>query len=421
MKKVYFKTFGCRTNKFDTQIMIDSLKSYQVTENLEEADAVVINSCTVTNGADSGVRNFISKVNREQPETKVYFTGCGVTTQGESLQKRDLITSAFSSSIKESINSLLNENKPFFKLAEQNHIDTTVVSDIVGNSRAFIKIQEGCDFDCSYCIIPTVRGVARSLKEETILKQVETLTKKGFSEFILTGTNVGSYGKDSGSSMAELILKISEIQGVVRIRIGSMEPIQITEELIDTLKVSKVDRYLHIALQHTNEKILKLMKRRNQYHVDKKLLERLTDLGFALGTDFIVGFPTESDEDWRDAIEKVKDLPLTHIHAFTYSKRDDTQAATMKPEVKGDIAKQRLKELTEVVDKKNFNFRISNSEPLKVLIEKSKEENGTFLNYGLDQFFNKVLVKSSRNLDGQWLEISEYQVENDKCVAQYDL
>ncbi len=421
MKKVFFKTFGCRTNKFDTQIMIDSLKNYQVTQDLQAADAVVINSCTVTNGADSGVRNFINKIARSQPQIEIFFTGCGVSTQGKSLQEKNLITSAFSSSLKENINSLLSHTEPFFKLAEQNHIDTTVVSDIIGNSRAFIKIQEGCNFDCSYCIIPTVRGGARSLKEATILQQVQTLVQKGFSEFILTGTNVGSYGKETHTSLAQLLTQISKIDGVRRVRIGSLEPLQITDEFLEALLQSKADRYLHIALQHTSDTILERMRRRNRFASDWKLLKKIADLGFAIGTDFIVGFPTESKQDWKEALSRVQKLPLTHIHGFTYSKRDGTDATQLRPEVPGDVAKKRLKELTSIVEEKNNSFRQNIKAPLEILVEKSSQKDGIFNNYGLDQFFNKVTIQSRKSLIGRWIEVENFQIDKGETVASYDL
>ena len=189
MQKVFFKTFGCRTNTFDTQVMINALKDFIPTPYEEDSDIVVVNSCTVTNGADSGVRNYINRLQNEGK--KIYFTGCGVQTQGKMLLDKGLVSGVFGHSHKENINALLNKQTHFFLEDDLESLDDKILSDFVGRSRAFIKIQEGCDFQCSYCIIPSVRGRARSFPLSKIVQQVERLSDKGFSEFILTGTNNG--------------------------------------------------------------------------------------------------------------------------------------------------------------------------------------------------------------------------------------
>ena len=210
-KKVYFKTFGCRTNLYDSQVMMSSMHDYEVTENEAEADAIVINSCTVTNGADSHVRSYISHVEKTSG-AKVFLTGCGAHTKGEKLLSENRVHGVFGQSEKEKIDSLLSKDKPFYNPGDLNHIDKTVVDDFIGKSRAFIKIQEGCNFRCSYCIIPFVRGDARSMDEQRILEQISRLALNGFGEFILTGTNVGSYGQDTKTSLAKLMKKISQIK-----------------------------------------------------------------------------------------------------------------------------------------------------------------------------------------------------------------
>ncbi|MEY3090867.1 MAG: tRNA ((6)-L-threonylcarbamoyladenosine(37)-C(2))-methylthiotransferase MtaB, partial [Pseudomonadota bacterium] len=205
MQKVFFKTFGCRTNQFDTQVMISKLESFELTENENESDIIVVNSCTVTNGADSSVRNYIHAIQRKNPSAKVILAGCGAHSKGESLFEDKKVFGVMGHSEKEKINAVLQQQNPFYQIGDLEHIDSTIVEEFVGKSRAFIKIQEGCDFRCSYCIIPSVRGNARSHKEETILEQISRLAANGFGEFILTGTNVGSYGRDHGTSMAKLL------------------------------------------------------------------------------------------------------------------------------------------------------------------------------------------------------------------------
>ncbi|MDA3909362.1 MAG: tRNA (N(6)-L-threonylcarbamoyladenosine(37)-C(2))-methylthiotransferase MtaB [Sulfurimonas sp.] len=407
-KKVYFKTFGCRTNLYDSQVMMGAMKDYEITQDESQADAVVINSCTVTNGADSHVRSYISHVEKTM-NAKVFLTGCGAHTKGEGLLESGRVHGVFGQSEKLKIDTLLSAEKPFYDPGDLNHIDEAVVDDFVGKSRAFIKIQEGCNFRCSYCIIPFVRGDARSMDEGRILEQISRLALNGFGEFILTGTNVGSYGQKTGSSVAKLMKRISQIRGVRRIRLGSVEPIQITDEFKEILGEPWLERHLHIALQHTSPEMLKIMNRRNVYKQDRELFELLASKGFAIGTDFITGHPGETNALWDEAMRNVRDLPLTHLHAFTYSKRDGTPSATLKPEVNGKIAKDRLHELEVIIKGKNLDFRKAFSGELEVLLESQKDS----LFIGHDQHFNKIVVESEEDLLGNWVNIQNYEVRGE--------
>ena len=408
MKKVFFKTFGCRTNVVDSQIMMSQLKNFQNTLDEKDADIVVINSCTVTNSADSTARSYINSLKKLPKDPRVIFTGCGVWTKGEGLFNENKIDALFGASEKQNIDALLQNETRFFEAGDLEHIDDTIIDEMIGKSRAFIKIQEGCDFACSYCIIPAVRGKSRSYDESKILEQIALLASNGFGEFILTGTNLGSYGKgiDGKDGLAILLKKISQIRGVRRVRLGSVEPIQITDEFKDLLTEPWMAKHLHIALQHTTKEMLNKMNRRNKLKSDLILFEEVASKGYALGTDFIVGHPGESEEVWKEAIENVKRFPLTHLHGFTYSKRDGTPSATMKDIVSGDIAKNRLAELSSIIDEKNFAFR-KNKQPLEILIE--QEKNGKYIGY--DQFFNQIEVESSHDIVGDWIYLDEYEVD----------
>ena len=414
MKKVYFKTFGCRTNQFDTQVMISKLREFELSQDENTSDIIVVNSCTVTNGADSSVRNYISSMKRKNPHAKVILAGCGSHSKGEGLFADKKVFGVMGHSEKEKINEILKIDEPFYQIGDLKHIDSTIVEEFVGKSRAFIKIQEGCDFACSYCIIPAVRGDARSHKEETILEQIRKLAANGFGEFILTGTNVGSYGQDHHTSMATLLKKISTIRGVRRVRLGSLEPIQIDDAFMELLDEPWMAKHLHIALQHTSDKMLELMNRRNSYETDLELFHKIADKGYALGTDFIVGHPGEDEREWAEAMNRVKALPLTHLHAFSYSKRDNTVSATMKPEVRGNIAKERHRELTGLIQAKNFAFRRAHNENLEVLLENGK--NGLY--YGFDQYFNRVEVQSKEDLSSNWVLLNHVEVTSEGNKAQ---
>ncbi|WP_104748387.1 tRNA (N(6)-L-threonylcarbamoyladenosine(37)-C(2))-methylthiotransferase MtaB [Helicobacter cetorum] len=409
MKKVYFKTFGCRTNLFDTQVMLENLKDFSVTLEESLADVIVINSCTVTNGADSSVRSYAKKMARLNKE--VLFTGCGVKTQGKELFEKGVLKGVFGHDNKEKINTLLQEKKRFFidDDLENKHLDSTMVSEFVGKTRAFIKIQEGCDFDCNYCIIPSVRGRARSFEERKILEQVSLLCAKGVQEVVLTGTNVGSYGKDRESNIARLIKKLSQLNGLKRIRVGSLEPNQITDEFLELLEEDFLEKHLHIALQHSHDIMLERMNRRNRAKSDRELLEKIASKNFAIGTDFIVGHPGETQKVWEIAFKNLESLPLTHIHPFIYSKRKSTPSSLMTDSVNLEDSKKRLNMVKDLINHKNKVFRelqLKLNTPLKILVESQKDS--TFK--ALDQFFNPIKIKSNKPLKASFLEIREYQI-----------
>jgi len=410
--KVFFKTFGCRTNQFDTQIMISKLKDFELASE-KDANTIVINSCTVTNGADASVRNYINAIQKSNPNAKIILAGCGAFSKGEELLDQKRVFGVMGHSKKEEINTILAQPRSFYELGDINHIDDSVVGEFVGKSRAFIKVQEGCDFRCSYCIIPSVRGDARSHNEATILEQVRILASNGFGEFILTGTNVGSYGKDTNSSIAKLIQKIAMIRGVRRIRIGSLEPLQIDDAFKELLAEPFMAKHLHIALQHTSDTMLEVMNRRNRFESDSKLLEAIASKGYAIGTDFIVGHPHETPKLWEEAMKRIQSLPLTHIHAFRYSKRDNTPSAVMQAVVSGDIAKARHKELVDTITQKNLAFRRAHSHNLEVLIESGKE--GMYS--GLDQYFNRLEIHSQEDIASTWQFFDSVKVNNEKNTA----
>ena len=411
MQKIFFKTFGCRTNIYDTELLKSYIKDYEITNDEEVADIVVINSCTVTNSADSGVRNYINGVKRRG--AKVILTGCGAVSKGKELFASGVF-GVLGASKKSDLNELLKQEKPFFELGNLNSVDKNIVTNYENHTKAFIKIQEGCNFNCSYCIIPSVRGRARSMDEAMILKEARILAQNGYNELVLTGTNIGSYGKDTNSSLGKLLANLGKISGIRRIRLGSIEPSQIDESFREILKEEWLERHLHIALQHTSEAMLKIMRRRNNAFSDLELFNELSSLGFALGTDYIVGHPGESEEIWAEAVENFKKFPITHLHAFVYSPRRDTHSATLKSDVSGDVAKARLKVLQGIAFTNNENFRKKQNETLKILVE---QKNGDFYE-GFDQFYNKAKIFSKKDITKEWLEVSEYEIKPDANYAK---
>lgn len=409
-EKIYFKTFGCRTNIYDTELLKSYVKDFELTNDESKADIIVINSCTVTNSADSTARAYINSL--QNRGVKIILTGCGVAN-GKDFFDKKAIFGVLGAGKKPLINALLKQDKAFFELGELNFIDTHRVSHFERHTKAFVKIQEGCDYACSYCIIPSVRGKSRSVSESELVKQVQDLAQNNFSEFVLTGTNIGSYGLKDGTSLGRLLQKLGVIKGVKRIRLGSLEPAQIDESFKEILDEAWLERHLHIALQHTSEKMLRLMRRRSHTKNDLALFELLANKGFALGTDFIVAHPGETPEIWHEALNNFKNFHLTHLHGFIFSPRKNTHSATLKNDINGEVARARLNELKAIVAQNNFAFRQGlkiGRKSLTVLVESAK--NGFYEGY--DEFYNKIKIKSKENLSKKWLKIDDFTV-NELC------
>ena len=404
--RVFFKTFGCRSNIYDTEVMKDIIKA-DIVNNEKEADLIIVNSCTVTNFADRDLRRYINKWQNK----KIILTGCASYTQGKKLFEDKKVKTVIGHKFKEKINDFLDKEGIF--LGDFDFVNTHILKKF-SKTKAFIKIQEGCDFECAYCIIPYVRGHSRSIDEKLILEEVKILSQNGISEFVLTGINMGSYGKEKGTNLSELVEKISKIRGVKRIRLGSLEPSQVDEKLMDLTQNGVLEKHLHIALQHTSDKMLRIMKRRNRVSTTLPLFEKLASKNIALGTDFIVGHPGESEKIWQEALENFKKYPLTHIHVFRYSPRDGTESAKMKQDVKGDIAKKRAKILEEIVIENSYNFRLKNKHlPLLVHVEENKDG----YSYGYDEFYNKMKIKGNFQ-KGEWVRVKDYKVERDINVKE---
>lgn len=412
--KVYFKTFGCRTNIYDTELLKSYVKNYEIVNDDNIADIIVVNSCTVTNGADSGVRNYINSMRNSGK--KVILTGCGAVSKGDELFKSSAIFGVLGASNKSKIDEMLGKSEPFYELGDLNFIDKNIVSNYENHTKAFIKIQEGCDFACSYCIIPSVRGFSRSIDENIILKEAKILASNGYSEIVLTGTNIGSYGKGNNTTLGKLVANLGKINGIKRIRLGSIEPSQIDDSFREILSEPWLERHLHIALQHTSQEMLTIMNRRNRALRDLDLFCELSSMGFALGTDFIVAHPGESKKIWSEAVENFIKFPLTHIHAFIFSPRNGTKSASMSIDVSPQIAKDRLKTLQNIVSQNNIKFRQNNAhKPLEVLVEKSC---GDDIYEGWDQYYNKIKIKSSKNISKEWINITNYNIMQEFNYAQ---
>jgi len=408
-KKVALHTLGCRLNMSETGSLAQGFKDrgYDIVEFGEEADVVFINTCTVTDAADSTCRNLIRKAHQSSPEGKIVVAGCYAQMEPERIANMQGVDLVLGNSEKYKVFDYLEESHQ-----EQIHVDkswqffgaATTLSD--SHTRAFLKIQDGCNYVCSFCIIPFARGRSRAISIADALLEAKKLIASGFKEIVLTGVNIGEYEQSSKEKLADLVREILNIDGLERFRLSSVEPNTITDELIEVLKSSsKVMDHFHIPLQSGSDEILKAMKRKYTVADYKKVIAKIMHAfpNAGIGADVIVGFPGETKEQFEETYALLKDLPITHFHVFPYSKRKNTQASKMENHIHHATKKERVRALLMFGDAKLNLFQEDQiGKRTKVLFEK-RNKHGYFEGYSSN--FVKVQVESEMDLNNVEKEV----------------
>ena len=379
--------FGCRATQADGAAIEQALQDFHLRKSAgwERSDVVVINTCTVTNTADVEARQMIRRVHRENPNARIVVTGCYAQRAPEEIARIEGVTCVIGNSHKEQLAPIVAANylahSPFPILGNQRTAvegadvfcssifesrQLRVIADASGGGRTrpVLKVQDGCSYRCSYCIIPSVRGDSRSLPSAEVIRQARLLLDQGFLEITLTGIHLGGYGRDANpkETLAQLVQKLLKEERLERLRLSSIEPLEYTDELIDLVAESpKMARHFHVPLQSGSDRILRLMRRPYlaEYYADLVAKMRCRVPDAAIGADVMVGFPTETDEDHADTVRLLNVAPMTYLHVFPYSHRPGTASANLKPAVHGRIAQQRGKELRELALRKNRGFRSS--------------------------------------------------------------
>lgn len=331
MKTIHFYTFGCKVNQYETQVLREQIQKngFDISESYKNCDVVVVNSCTVTNEADKQCRQVLRKIKREFPKTRIVLTGCYAINTGEEILKE--ISDVEVIKDKNKVTALLTNNKK----------TDNKVSALAGHSRAFVKIQDGCDAFCSYCIVPYVRNEVWSRDEKEILGEVKQIIGNGYAEIVLSGVRLGKYK----TGLVDLIKKIIDIDGEFRIRLSSLELSEVDDELIDLMKKNpvKICNHLHIPLQSGSDKILKLMKRpyttTEYFGKISKIKRQIKDL--SITTDVIVGFPQETEKDFYNTKKFIEKIKFSRLHVFKYSVRSGTMAAKLQGHMDNSIKKKR--------------------------------------------------------------------------------
>lgn len=355
-KKYKLATLGCRTNQYETLAYQNQLKAvgYSEAQSGEEADLCIVNTCTVTQSADSHSRNQIRKLRKKYPKAKIAVTGCMVEKSSNKLLEIAEADFVISNKNKESLLPQIfpDINFPEFALHE---IDT--------QTRAFIKIQDGCNSFCSYCIIPYVRGRSKSKTIPMIVQEIKNVVRSGTKEIVLTGINIGDFdGGDSNNPqrIASLIKEIENIKGLERIRISSIDPDEVDDELIEAIKsCDKLCPSMHIVLQSGSNWVLKRMNRKYTRQIFFETIDKLKKISpnFTFTTDIIIGFPGEREVDFQDTLKVMKEVKFAKVHMFPYSRRARTKAASFTDEVSLELIKERKNEVLRLSERYSYELR----------------------------------------------------------------
>lgn len=371
-------TFGCKVNQYESNMMKERMLSsnFFYVENMNEANIIIVNTCSVTNVADKKCLKMIRRIKREYPNSILAVAGCSSQNKQEIYENLDidiLIGNKDKSKIDVLLKEYIETHKRYVKFYNDRNLEfeDMLISDY-NHIRAFIKIEDGCDNFCSYCIIPYVRGSVRSKNFETVIKEAKLLTQKGHREIVLTGIHTGHY-MDNNHDLTDLINELSKIDDLLRIRISSIEITELNDKFLNMLSENKkVCDHLHIPLQAGSNEILKRMNRKYdlKYYEDKINKIRMIRPDISITTDIIVGFPYETDELFNETLEFSRKMNFSKIHVFPYSIRIGTSAANMPNQVDEKVKKERVKklmDLSEVMEKEYYNKFVGKE--LDILVE----------------------------------------------------
>ena len=425
MKKVAFYTLGCKVNQYETEAMLELFEKegYEKAETEDYADVYVINTCTVTHMSDRKSRQYIRRMKKKNPDAIIAVVGCYSQVSPEEILSIDEVNLVMGTNDRKKIVEEVKKIDASRKVSTVDDImkvkafEEIEINKTNGKTRAFMKIQDGCDRYCSYCIIPYARGRVRSRDLESIVKEVENLAANGYKEVVLTGIHVASYGKDikdSDIKLLDVIKQINDIEGIERIRLSSVEPILFTDEFVEAVStMDKVCPHYHLSLQSGCDETLKRMKRRYTTEEYKTIVDRLRAAipNVSITTDVIVGFPGETNEEFDKTYEFLKDIELTHMHIFKYSPRKGTPAATMENQVDPSTKHDRSEKLLQL-NEENFNKfgqKMLDKE-FNVLFEQKVGDNKY---EGLTENYVKVIVESDNDISEQILKVKIKDVKNE--------
>jgi len=427
MKKYKIITLGCKVNTYESNAIAEKLinEGYVEASKDDAADIVIINTCSVTHVSDAKSRQMIRRAIKNNPNAKIGVMGCYAQMASKEISKIEGVDVIVGTNNRDKLLPyILNNDKQVIDIQNYNKKDAyerLSLSSYEDNTRAFIKIQDGCNNFCSYCIIPYARGRLRSRNFNDILDEVKKIVNNGYKEIVLTGIHTGAYGLDEGDLRLVDVIKaiIKENPSLPRIRISSIEIVEIDDELIKIIAESKVVvDHLHIPLQSGCDKILKLMNRRYDTKTFLDIVNKIRKFvpHIALTTDVIVGFPEETDNDFNETVEFIKKVNFSEIHVFPYSPRSGTPAAIMKNQVAPQIKKHRVDVLLELSKELHQNYmELFLNKEVEVLFE--EKDSNTNWYHGKSSNYLKIRVKSNENLINKIKTVRIERILDNNCIS----
>ncbi|MDY3825630.1 MAG: tRNA (N(6)-L-threonylcarbamoyladenosine(37)-C(2))-methylthiotransferase MtaB [Lachnospiraceae bacterium] len=432
MKKVALHNLGCKVNEYETEAMQEILEQngYEIVPFEEKADAYIVNTCSVTNMADKKSRQMLHRAKKMNPEAVVIAAGCYVQSAGEELLKDTSVDILIGNNEKVNLPSILEnwekEHNPLHvhDLTREHTYEELTLSHTAGHTRAFMKIQDGCNQFCTYCIIPYTRGRVRSRRLSDIVAEAGRLAENGYQEVVLTGIHLDSYGTDleEHENLLTVIQEIAKIDGIKRIRLGSLEPRIMTEEFVAGLAAEeKLCPHFHLSLQSGCDATLKRMNRRYSAEEFRQCCERLRRHfdDPALTTDVIVGFPGETEEEFTATVEFLKDICFYETHVFKYSRRKGTKADRMPDQIPEQIKNQRSDVLLALTEKNSGEYRKKLlGRTVKVLLEEESTIGGTTYLAGHTREYVKVAVAPETAAAGEIIDVKVTGLLKDMVLGE---
>lgn len=388
--KFYIYTLGCKVNAYESEVMKEKLLANGYIYDEEHPDIVIVNTCSVTNMADNKSKKMVRHFKKLFPKSKIVVAGCSAENKEKEYSNMDIDILIGNVKKSEIVELLKEDNYKYFAHTRKLPFEDMTINSFTTHNRAFIKIEDGCDNFCSYCIIPFTRGSIRSKDFEKVISEVKTLVEHGHKEIVLTGIHTGSYNSE-GKDLTDVIHEISKIDGLERIRISSIEATELNDKFLEELKVnSKICNHLHIPIQSGSNTILKSMKRKYTLDEYEKIIDKVRNVrpNISISTDLIVGFPGESEELFKETLDTLNRIKFSKIHVFPYSKRDGTAAALMPNQIDEAIKKDRSRVVFELSSKfeEEYAIKFIGSE-IEVLVETG--------NIGTSSNYLKVLLNDN--------------------------
>ena len=419
---ILFESLGCKLNKYEIELMRSQAEEMGLTPMICQpgkppiADVLVVNTCSVTSQASKDSRRKIRALRKHNPDSYLVVTGCYSETDVQEVKELDvdLILSnlekeSFFEKIRPEITDYDGKHQP----------ESGIVKRVEFQSRPFLKIQDGCDAFCSYCIIPRARGRSRSLAPEQVLNQVQQLATN-YPEIVLSGVNLGQYGIELGTSLFELLKKIVQIEELRRVRISSLEPQDLSYELLDfIIEQPKICDHIHLPLQGAHDLLLPAMRRHYSLAHYGSLLERVKSKkpSFCLGADVMVGFPGETDGIFEESLKILEKFPLDYFHVFSYSKRDKTVASKLQNQVSEPIKKERNRQLTELSNRKRQHFLQSQLETTRQAAMERKSRIPGYIMGMTDNYIPIIVPTDNRDYGLSDLKVKISEINDSKVLA----